>query len=126
MYATSPAMCAGVRLAASAARAFGTNGASGNVRARRTRSQWPCTAECQSKQPQNAGVSSRGGLTSASLASTCAILFGYSLCTQARARSAKRCAAAASKAAGGSAAASGSEPAAKTQAATVCLTMPGW
>ena len=41
--------------------------AAGWRRASRATHQWPCTAECQSKLPKNAGVSSRGGRASASL-----------------------------------------------------------
>src|ERR1051326_8497163 len=95
-YAASCCKFSAVRLFLNASRAAWANGASGNVRSSRTSSQWPCTEECQSYQPQNAGVSFRGGATSASLLSTWLILFGYSLCTHASASLAKRSAACAS------------------------------
>ena len=83
----------GVRLVASAARA---------LRRRALRETCaPGAPAASARAPPSAsrssrrtpGVSSRGGCTSASEFSTCAILFGYSLWTQARARSARRVAA---------------------------------
>jgi len=67
---------------------------------RRAAGSTPTSTGCASSR-RSAGVSLRGGATSASLFKECASLLGYSLCTQASARLANRCAASALKLPGG-------------------------